>query len=103
MNNWLPIESGPKDGTPVLVANGRMIVEAWYSFRWSKWVQSESGGTNSIKPTHWMQKPQLPGDDLLIAAAPDLLASLIELEPYMHEGEKLQRARAAIRKAKVVL
>ena len=39
----------------------------------------------------------------LIAAAPDLLASLIELEPYMHEGEKLQRARAAIRKAKGIL
>ena len=33
----------------------------------------------------------------------ELRACLIELEPYMHEGEKLQRARAAIRKAKGIL
>ena len=57
---WLPIESAPRDGTPVLVYHNRMVIEAWYSAKWGKFVQSETGGTNGINPAHWMPLPAPP-------------------------------------------
>ena len=67
--------------------------------RCTKWSTKVPGREHHAA---WFKAIDHP-DMRLIEAAPDLLASLIELEPYMHEGEKLQRARAAIRKAKGIL
>lgn len=57
---WQPIETAPKDGTPVLVYHNRMVIEAWYSNKWGRFVQSETGGHNGIKPEHWMPLPPPP-------------------------------------------
>ena len=57
---WLPIADAPKDGTPILVYHNRMILETWYSTKWERFVVSETGGTNGIKPTHWMPLPLPP-------------------------------------------
>lgn len=63
---WLPIETAPKDGKCVLVFSAnRFVVEAWFSQEWGQWVQSDVGGTNLLKPSHWMPRPEAPG-----AAAP---------------------------------
>ena len=60
----------------------------------------ENGGTVDVCSVYLRTvEGRTEANARLIAAAPDLLAALIELEPYMHEGAKLQRARAAITKA----
>ena len=58
-NQWQPIETAPKD-IPVLVFHNRMVLEAWYSLPWDRFVVSETGGSNLIKPTHWMPLPAPP-------------------------------------------
>jgi hypothetical protein len=62
MSEWRPIESAPKDGRPVLVFHNRIVIEAWFSERWGRFVQSETGGTNGIMPTHWQPLPAPPED-----------------------------------------
>ena len=57
---WQPIETAPKDGTPILAYNNRMVLEVWYSVPWGKFVVSETGGSNLISPTHWMPLPKPP-------------------------------------------
>ena len=56
---WQPIETAP-NYVPVLVFHNRMVIEAWYSTPWGKFVVSETGGSNLIKPTHWMPLPKPP-------------------------------------------
>jgi hypothetical protein len=63
MSEWQPIETAPKDGTAILVFHNRMVIEAWYSGRWGRFVQSETGGHNGIAPTHWMPLPAPPKED----------------------------------------
>lgn len=57
---WQPISTAPKDGTPILVFHHRMVLEAWYSTQWGRFVVSETGGTNGIDPAHWMPLPPPP-------------------------------------------
>jgi len=62
----LPIETAPKDGTPILLCTADGIVEAQWERR--KWEQSpcystyEGCGAAEIgcKPTHWMPLPTAP-------------------------------------------
>lgn len=64
--NWQPIETAPKDGTPVLLFTGEGILEAYYLY--GEWNQSACHSTYegaggvviSCKPTHWMPLPEAP-------------------------------------------
>ena len=70
---WKPIETAPKDGTEILITDGRdMIVACWTkngrSFRdesfgekadgWSAPLDGYVGGLDDA--THWMPLPDLP-------------------------------------------
>ena len=68
--DWQPIETAPKDGTPVVVfapttragtirTNMRTITVAYLDrFYW--WCSVD--GKHSLKPTHWMPLPPPPSD-----------------------------------------
>lgn len=54
---WMPIETAPKDGTPVLVREARCSGFAvMYSGGW----KYESGNICYLEPTHWMPLPDAP-------------------------------------------
>jgi len=54
---WQPIETAPKDGTPVLVADGSWVgVLAWDRYA-NGWVNDEM---DSASPTHWRPLPKPP-------------------------------------------
>lgn len=60
---WQPIETAPKDGTPILIAQ-----ENVGAIRWAVWSEGffrdgiiEAGGRMSLpRPTHWMPLPEPP-------------------------------------------
>jgi hypothetical protein len=67
---WRPIETAPKDGTPVLVGHEQAVFSAWWEKDGTQtntnhpgWVD---GTTNSYEeyttyePTHWMPLPAPP-------------------------------------------
>lgn len=58
--SWQPIESAPKDGTKVLVANEFVMHVA----SWSDFIAEFQIGTNNDRyvcdPTHWMHLPPPP-------------------------------------------
>lgn len=80
MNNWQPIETAPKDGTPILIYEpfSEYIDEGIYIVEWRTeryvvrsssykcWVvqhtyQDEQGGEVTIdNPTHWIPLPEPP-------------------------------------------
>jgi hypothetical protein len=80
MQNWLPIDTAPKDGTPILVFGAYFQAsDLRYSFVWIvKWTQAEreeSAGDGLYRrvmrglwgtppcefyPTHWMPLPAAP-------------------------------------------
>ena len=57
---WLPIETAPKDCTDVLLhIPGRVpVVAAWYRRGWTP-MDSDDGPLSS-EPTHWMPLPAAP-------------------------------------------
>jgi hypothetical protein len=66
---WRPIESAPKDGTPVLVVeniDGRQVVGEAYcchddeSFYWAQESPHDYPEPDKIFPTHWMPLPSPP-------------------------------------------
>ena len=69
---WEPIETAPKDGTPIIGLWGESAVERhWWvpQFahmppRWSPVSLDTHGcgccGSDDEPPTHWMPKPELP-------------------------------------------
>ena len=71
MSEWQPIETAPKDGTPVLVAQPRDkhgwwidVAENFYEVdehldATDKWLGRESHSV-SCRPTHWMPLPEPP-------------------------------------------
>lgn len=79
MSEWQPIETAPKDGTRIILAqNGGVEVGSWHaedsgyyetisstaSERKQRWVQTSDGywtGLDEIyDPTHWMPLPSPP-------------------------------------------
>jgi hypothetical protein len=69
MTSWQPIETAPKDGTPILAYCQKerewpfLIVE-WSFGSWfvhGNEIYGESTGIDP-KPTHWMPLPEPPND-----------------------------------------
>ena len=70
MSEWQPIETAPKDGTNILLTNGRQgVCGYWGEWRqsaflrqrdnWcSYWLVQECG----TQPTHWMSLPEPPAN-----------------------------------------
>lgn len=74
--NWQPIDTAPKDGTPVLLFGtrdkGRSGEPAWLTARWCKvwdgeedwhWLEGADREDDSrilFEPTHWMPLPSAP-------------------------------------------
>ena len=59
---WRPIETAPKDGTPIVIGrpwNGSTIlaIAEWIHNRgwWAYWI-----GQAPMYPTHWMPIPEIP-------------------------------------------
>ena len=65
MNEWQPIETAPKDGTPILMWDGDMIyVISWYvpqNTRYpAQWREADGKRYCDYDPTHWMPLPEPP-------------------------------------------
>jgi hypothetical protein len=69
MNEWQPIETAPKDGTPILLwhddRDGFLpVVALWHAEEWR--VASQFGGycpgrcSEVLLATHWMALPEPP-------------------------------------------
>lgn len=65
MSEWQPIETAPKDGTPIIGAiRGSVAYVCW--FQEDAWVFWESDGRPNLpvrmafSPTHWMPLPEPP-------------------------------------------
>jgi hypothetical protein len=60
---WQPIETAPKDGTPILIYETTLgpvtYVCFWNSFH-EYWVEAEGEQYSSFNPTHWMPLPEPP-------------------------------------------
>jgi hypothetical protein len=67
MNGWKPIETAPKDGTSILLSDGKWVGEGYYSEHsggtwWeagSHWTDAHDG---QIYPTHWQPLPPPPSE-----------------------------------------
>jgi hypothetical protein len=70
---WQPIETAPKDGTPVLIwSNGRLYDALWdedeynpeteeFTGGWkARWAEIDSYSVSVKNPTHWMPSPPPP-------------------------------------------
>lgn len=62
---WMPIETAPKDGTRVLLAEDGWVGEAQYDTRRKGWWQANTHWTDSYKkqyfaPTAWQPLPAHP-------------------------------------------
>lgn len=74
MSEWRPIETAPKDGTPVLLYvkeySSTVTIEGWWQGgldgNWAcVWLDVHGCGCCSgsdPNPTHWMPLPPPPGD-----------------------------------------
>lgn len=67
---WQPIETAPKDGTPVLVhapggcTQWKLHTTLWIC-RWDgRWVEAGGEEYTTCEPTHWMPLPPPPDKDL---------------------------------------
>lgn len=61
MSEWRPIETAPKDGTPVIIctSGGKVFRARWFGGAvWS--VDGYSVGFETSDVTHWMPLPQPP-------------------------------------------
>lgn len=61
-SKWQPIESAPRDGTPIVVAafvDGKWLfrVDYWRKYRLDN---AEGFGWFAVSPTHWTVLPPLP-------------------------------------------
>lgn len=63
VREWQSIDSAPKDGTLVLVANAERIIRiALWQETWREW-HAIPGKYSFAAPTHWMALPSPPSSD----------------------------------------
>lgn len=70
---WLPIETAPKDGTPILgLAEKEMTVVYWNKLEYSKglgyWALTVCGdfaSSSEWNPTHWLPLPTVHEERIL--------------------------------------
>ena len=62
MSEWQPIETAPKDGTAVLVYDGKITTAEWYGLGgyWSLCRVGAWAEDSETDPTHWMPLPDPP-------------------------------------------
>lgn len=67
MSEWKDIETAPKDGTHVLVADSGVVGEAFFErhdglWYWSgnHWTDAHDGSLGLPGPTHWQPLPEAP-------------------------------------------
>jgi len=66
MSEWQPIETAPKDGTPILLGIAGPHYwprSAWWCLDEERWVVHKGGRFSAwfdIPPTHWMPLPSPP-------------------------------------------
>ena len=68
--DWQPIETAPKDGTPILGYDpgrtGEGYFDSVYVVRWMEnswqhgWIEAGGEGYDTYHPTHWMPRPNPP-------------------------------------------
>lgn len=56
---WQPIDTAPKDGTPVIIGSQAGVGEAWCSPSDLKWRWPD-GELVLMTPTDWMPLPPIP-------------------------------------------
>ena len=76
--SWNPIETGPKDGTEVLVTgldygkgpSRHLLIARWEAGEgmWADHYTDASGSTHLCHLTHWMPLPSLPNAGALATA-----------------------------------
>jgi Protein of unknown function (DUF551) len=59
-NEWRPIESAPKDGTRVMLADMRSVVTGLWNPQVPGWECDWRVGNYGDRPTHWMPLPDPP-------------------------------------------
>lgn len=63
MSEWHPIETAPKDGTPILVADkGVWMTAARFMPCDMAWIEHTASGLRLNPPTHWMPLPAPPAE-----------------------------------------
>ena len=61
MNTWQPIESAPKDGTPILLYDAKLPLEPpTVGSIWEDEAIDANGVEFFQPPTHWMPLPEPP-------------------------------------------
>lgn len=69
MSEWMPIETAPKDGTPILAfspdSDPSVYVIAWVNSGfdgkdYSGWREAGGEGYERFVPTHWQPLPEPP-------------------------------------------
>lgn len=61
MTDWQPIETAPKDGTPILVWIDDHVAEVeWDEDGWIGVWEDISSSSGDDYPTHWMPLPEPP-------------------------------------------
>ncbi len=64
--DWRPIETAPKDGSPIWLSTSANIrVGFWEADRWVDLSLAEHGGGRRdllFTPTHWMPLPEPPDE-----------------------------------------
>ena len=57
---WHPIDSAPKDGTPLLTWNGKVMYVSWWDGIGWAFLKDSHNRTYSHFPSHWMLLPVPP-------------------------------------------
>jgi hypothetical protein len=60
MNNWLPINTAPRNGEKILVSNGYDVLSVCWARREMQWWICGAINGMTTRPTHWMPTPPLP-------------------------------------------
>lgn len=76
MIDWQPIETAPKDGTPLILfaraetATAPIPVIGWFID--GKWIECcfYPNRPVGIVPSHWMPRPEFPGPKTALATVP---------------------------------